>query len=44
VPGSAFGQFGVGHVRICYTAPCDVLEEALRRMRRFVETHSVSAK
>ena len=44
VPGSAFGQFGVGHVRICYTAPFDVLEEALGRMRRFAETHSVSAK
>ena len=44
VPGSAFGQFGVGHVRICYTAPLDVLEEALRRMRRFVEQHQTSAK
>jgi aminotransferase len=39
VPGSAFGQFGVGHVRVCYTAPYEVLEEALGRMRRFVERH-----
>ena len=45
VPGSAFGQFGVGHVRICYTAPIDVLEEALGRMRRFVDKHrAASAK
>ncbi len=44
VPGSAFGQFGVGHVRICYTAPLDVLEEALGRMRRFVSRHQASAK
>ncbi len=44
VPGSAFGQFGVGHVRICYTAPIDVLEEALTRMRRFVDRHRTAAK
>jgi aminotransferase len=44
VPGSAFGQFGVGHVRICYTAPIDVLQEALVRMRRFVEGHRSAAK
>ena len=44
VPGSAFGQFGVGHVRICYAASDDVLEEAMRRMRRFVERHQTAAK
>jgi len=44
VPGSAFGQFGLGHVRVCYTAPIDVLEEALGRMRRFVQRHQASAK
>jgi aminotransferase len=44
VPGSAFGQFGVGHVRICYTAPLDVLGEALVRMRRFVDRHRTAAK
>jgi len=44
VPGSAFGQFGVGHVRICYTAPYEVLEEALRRIRRFVEAHTAPTK
>ncbi|MGB2695466.1 MAG: aminotransferase class I/II-fold pyridoxal phosphate-dependent enzyme [Dehalococcoidia bacterium] len=44
VPGSAFGQFGVGHVRICYTEPFDVLEEAMRRLRRFVDRHRAGAK
>lgn len=44
VPGSAFGQFGVGHVRICYTAPYEVLEEALGRIKRFVESHTPTAK
>ena len=44
VPGSAFGQFGTGHVRICYAAEYEVLEEAMRRMRRFVERHHTSAK
>jgi aminotransferase len=44
VPGSAFGQFGVGHVRVCYAAPYEQLEEAVRRMRRFVERHRSTAK
>jgi aminotransferase len=44
VPGSAFGQFGVGHIRVCYTESYDVLEEAVRRLRRFVERHGLSAK
>jgi aminotransferase len=44
VPGSAFGQFGVGHVRVCYTAPMDVLEEALGRIRRFVDSHRSPTK
>jgi len=40
VPGSAFGQFGVGHVRICYAADYDELVDALKRVRRFVERHT----
>jgi aminotransferase len=44
VPGSAFGQFGVGHVRVCYAAPYEQLEEALLRMRRFVERQRNGAK
>jgi aminotransferase len=40
IPGSAFGEGGAGHVRVCYTAPMPLLEEALERIRRFVQRHS----
>jgi aminotransferase len=39
VPGSAFGECGVGHVRACYAQSYELIEEALVRMRRFVERH-----
>jgi aminotransferase len=39
VPGSAFGPSGAGHVRMCYATSYEQLEEALRRIRRFVERH-----
>jgi aminotransferase len=37
VPGDAFGPSGAGHVRMCYATAYDQLEEALRRIARFVE-------
>jgi aminotransferase len=37
VPGSAFGPSGAGHVRMCYATAYEQLEEALRRIGRFVE-------
>jgi len=37
VPGSAFGPSGAGHVRACYATSYEQLEEALRRIERFVE-------
>ncbi len=37
VPGSAFGPSGAGHVRMCYATAYDRLEDALRRIGRFVE-------
>ena len=37
VPGGAFGPSGEGHVRMCYAAAYEQLEEALRRIARFVE-------
>jgi aminotransferase len=40
VPGSAFGPTGRGHVRACYAAPMDEIEEALVRIRRFVARHA----
>jgi aminotransferase len=38
IPGSAFGDCGRGHVRCCYAAPHPLIEEALERMRRFVDS------
>jgi aminotransferase len=38
VPGSAFGDCGEGYVRICYAAGAADIEEALVRIKRFVET------
>jgi aminotransferase len=40
VPGRAFGPTGQGHVRACYAAPVEEIEEALMRVRRFVERHA----
>ena len=37
VPGGAFGASGEGHVRACYATSYEQLEEALRRIGRFVE-------
>ncbi|MFC2003363.1 aminotransferase class I/II-fold pyridoxal phosphate-dependent enzyme [Chloroflexota bacterium] len=36
VPGSAFGQRGEGYVRCCYATSLADIEEALRRIGRFV--------
>jgi len=39
VPGSAFGRCGEGYVRCCYATSMAEIEEALTRMRRFVNRH-----
>jgi len=39
VPGSAFGKCGEGFVRCCYATSLEDLEEALSRMKRFVNKH-----
>ncbi|MFC1932033.1 aminotransferase class I/II-fold pyridoxal phosphate-dependent enzyme [Chloroflexota bacterium] len=39
VPGSAFGEYGEGHVRCCYATSLADIEEALARMKRFVDKH-----
>ena len=36
VPGSAFGAAGAGHVRACYATSYDDIEEALKRIQRFL--------
>jgi aminotransferase len=44
IPGSAFGEAGAGHVRICYAQRYELLEEAMDRLRRFVSRNQASAK
>jgi len=44
IPGSAFGEAGAGHVRICYAQKYELLEDAIERMRRFVSRHRVNGK
>jgi len=39
VPGTAFGPSGEGHIRCCYATSLRDIEEALKRMARFVERH-----
>lgn len=38
VPGSAFGEFGEGHIRISYAYSMEVLEEGLNRLEKFLGT------
>lgn len=44
VPGSAFGEGGQGHVRICYAQNYDLLKEAMQRLERFVNRYRAVAK
>ena len=39
VPGCAFGQHGEGYVRCCYATSLPEIEEALKRMGRFIKRH-----
>jgi aminotransferase len=39
VPGSAFGPGGEGYVRCSYATAYEKIEEALRRMERFMRRH-----
>jgi aminotransferase len=40
ISGTAFGDLGEGHVRMCYATAYELIEEALVRMGRFVERHT----
>jgi len=42
VHGTAFGQSGEGYIRCCYATSLADIEEALLRMKRFVEKHRQS--
>jgi len=39
VPGSVFGKYGEGYVRCCYATSMDDIEEALKRIERFLNRH-----
>jgi aminotransferase len=39
VPGTAFGRCGEGYIRCCYATSMEDIEEALKRMGRFVKRH-----
>jgi len=39
VPGTAFGDSGEGFVRACYAYSIENINEALRRIKHFVERH-----
>jgi aspartate/methionine/tyrosine aminotransferase len=38
-PGSAFGEGGEGSVRICYASEISILEEAMARLKGFLESY-----
>ncbi|MCX6004445.1 MAG: aminotransferase class I/II-fold pyridoxal phosphate-dependent enzyme [Chloroflexi bacterium] len=38
VPGSVFGKCGEGYIRCCYATSMPEIEEALKRMRRFLSS------
>ena len=44
IPGSAFGASGAGFVRASYTASAPDIEEALRRIERFICQRQSSAR
>jgi aminotransferase len=39
IPGTAFGDHGEGHVRMCYATAYEQIEEALARLGTFVSRH-----
>ena len=43
MPGSLFGSQGEGYVRCCYATSLSDIEEALRRISRFVERHRTTS-
>lgn len=44
LPGNLFGKQGEGFVRCAYATSMSDIEEALRRMARFVERHRIKAQ
>ena len=40
IPGAAFGQYGEGYVRLSYAASMETIEEAMKRLKVFMEDHA----
>jgi len=40
VPGSAFGRYGHGYLRISYANSTESIEKALKRIKEAIERHS----
>ena len=38
VPGDVFGESGEGHIRCSYASSIEQLQEAIKRMKRFMDT------
>ncbi|MGQ9760232.1 MAG: pyridoxal phosphate-dependent aminotransferase [Candidatus Methanomethylicaceae archaeon] len=38
VPGSVFGRYGAGHLRLCYATSLNHIEEASNRIERFIRS------
>lgn len=36
IPGSAFGQYGEGYIRVSYAASMELIKEAMRRLERYI--------
>ena len=40
IPGAAFGQYGEGYVRLSYAASMEVIKEAMKRLKEYMEEHA----
>ena len=40
IPGAAFGQYGEGYVRLSYAASMEVIKEAMKRLKEYMEEYA----
>lgn len=43
LPGTCFGEYGEGYVRLCYTRQPEIIEEACERMKRALTKRQIKA-
>ena len=39
IPGAAFGQYGEGYIRLSYAASMEVIQEAMKRLKEYMEEY-----